>query len=111
MLGLTANIFASAYVFVALFLVILLVIYLRKKDLNISSIFSKRTILVTIVFLLSTSPIFAEYFIHKENPTLAFGYSTYSHSQNFLDWIRMIIERITIASFPELSCLYTSFYS
>ena len=100
MLGLTAMIYSSSQAFVPLFLAIFLVIYVRKKDVNLSSIFSKRTIFVIIIFVLTVSPIFTEYFVHSQNSSLGISYSTYSHSKGILDWFNMIIQRSRIHLSP-----------
>jgi 4-amino-4-deoxy-L-arabinose transferase-like glycosyltransferase len=100
MLGLTAMIFSISWAFVLLFLPIFLVIYVRKKDLNLNSIFSKRTMLAIIIFVLTVSPIPAEYFVHSQNSSLAISYSTYSHSKGILDWLNMIIQRSRIHLSP-----------
>ena len=102
MLGLTADIFSSAAVFVPLFIVILLLVYLPKKIpllLNIRTIIiipkaiGKTTIIVAI-FLLTYSPVFIDYILHSSSTAvIVTRYSTYSHSQNIFDWFRLIFER------------------
>ena len=109
MLGLTADIFSSAAVFVPLFIVILLLLYLPKKIpllLNIRTIIitpkaiGKITIIVAI-FLLTYSPVFIDYILHSSSTAvIVTRYSTYSHSQNIFDWFRMIFERARVHLSP-----------
>jgi 4-amino-4-deoxy-L-arabinose transferase-like glycosyltransferase len=96
MLGLTAEIFASAAVFVPIFIMIFLLVYHQKRHLRIHSIIPKGIVLplvIATIFIFSYLPIFL-ISAHRDGYTFfAKSYSTYSHSQNFLDWIRMIVGR------------------
>jgi hypothetical protein len=100
MLGLTADIFSSAAVFVPLFVVILLLLYLPKKLrlLNIRTIITPKAIgkitIIVAIFLLTYSPVFIDYILQSSSTAVIVSrYSTYSHSQNIFDWFRMIFER------------------
>jgi hypothetical protein len=100
MLGLTADIFSSAAVFVPLFIVILLLLYLPKKLqlLNIRTIITPKAIgkitIIVAIFLLTYSPVFIDYILQASSTAVIVSrYSTYSHSQNIFDWFRMIFER------------------
>jgi 4-amino-4-deoxy-L-arabinose transferase-like glycosyltransferase len=95
-LGLTSNILSSGVVFVPLFIVIFLLLRIRKTDVNIHHFFPKRIAwgaTLIILFLVAYSPIFEDYLLKDKTATLSVNYSTYSHSQNTVDWFRMILER------------------
>ena len=103
--GLTADIFASSSVFVPVFITIFLFIYLQKKikRQTIHSISPKGIfwpLVIVLMFVLSYSPIFL-IFGHRDGYAFfAQSYSTYSHSRNFVDWFRMIIDRAGVHLSP-----------
>lgn len=92
LLGLTANIYASAWVFVPLFIIGFLVAYVRVKLFKIRSLLPEVIVYATI-FLLAYSPVFINYLAHDPISTRALANSIYSHSQNIFDWLRMALER------------------
>jgi 4-amino-4-deoxy-L-arabinose transferase-like glycosyltransferase len=92
MLGLTASIHSSASVFIPLFLVGFLIAYVRMKSLKIRPLLTKGVIYAAI-FLIAYSPVFLPYLVLDPSGSRSLANSTYSHSQNIFDLLRMFLER------------------
>jgi len=92
LLGLTASILTISRVFIPLFIVGFLLAYIRMKPFKIRPLLPKGFIYVAI-FLIAYSPIFLDYFIHAPTSSRSLARSTYSHSENFFELGRMVLER------------------
>jgi hypothetical protein len=95
-LGLAANIFASSFVFVPLFVIGFLLIHFRKKYFNIHQVTLRKIVwpaIYTAIFLMPYSFILADFLIQDEDAERIVSYSTVATSQGIADAIQAIVER------------------
>lgn len=95
--GLTTMIFASATIFVPLFFVIFPILYFKTRN----GPFTTRGIVFMIIIFSCLYLInFLDFKSHDQISSRAVAYSTYSHSQNVLQWLSMVSERIRMHLSP-----------